>query len=323
MSQAADQHRRVVEQLTGEQLFGRVSVDDAREGVREAYIGFSAGRFIEPPRVMADGGRFISMACIDRDTQAVVTKTMTIRPENVDRGFPSHSSVVLAFDRDGHPCGVIDGNAVTTRRTGAASGVATELLAEPQSAVLAVIGAGEQAAEQIRAVIAVRPIQLVRIHSLDRTASTRLARLVEQDRPGIVAVAVQSPEAAVRDADVVCCVTSATAPLFELDVLSPTVHVNAIGAFRPDMIELPPALTTTATSVLVDSRTAAMSTAGDIIAGLALDESLAARLVEIGQLLTDPSFRRTGRTCFKSVGIAAQDFAITQLALDHPVSQSD
>lgn len=323
MSNTSEMDRRGIEQLTGEELLHRVSVDDAREGVRDAYIRFSAGRFIEPPRVVADGGRFLSMSCIDRDTQMVVTKTMTIRPENVYRGFPSHSSVVLAFDGNGHPCGVIEGNVVTVRRTGAASGVATDLLSEPDSSVLAVFGAGEQAAEQVRAVTAVRPIELVRIFSLDLDASSRLAQLVEQTHDGVKAVAVESAEVALRDADIVCCVTSATAPLFELDALSPTAHVNAIGAFRPDMIELPPALTTTASTILVDNRTAVMTTAGDIIAGLSLDQSLAERLVEIGEVLPDRSFRRTGRTCFKSVGIAAQDFAVAQLALAHAPSQAD
>jgi ornithine cyclodeaminase/alanine dehydrogenase-like protein (mu-crystallin family) len=91
--------------------------------------------------------------------------------------------------------------------------------------------------------------------------------------------------------------------------------VNGIGAFRIGMVELPPALFGRASVVAVDSRHAAIAEAGDLVA--AIEEGLVTEgdLVEIGGLRPDWATSRdpSAITAFKSVGLAIQDVAATEL----------
>jgi ornithine cyclodeaminase len=210
---------------------------------------------------------------------------------------------------------VLDGDTVTALRTGAASGVATAELADPDASVLAVIGAGQQAPDQVQAVRAVRPIDTVRIASRTRESANRLAARISA--AGDVTVEVcATPGEAVAGAGVVCCATSATEPLFPVSSLGPRVHVNAVGSFRPGMRELGSDVLGSASLVAVDQREAAEEEAGELIQAFQ-DGALAPdALVEIGDVLVRADrARRDGITVFKSVGLAAQDWAIARLAV--------
>ena len=297
------------------EFYQLVSVDDAREAVGRAFVDFSAGHFVHPQRLVSADGTFLAMACIDAQTGVTVTKVMTVRPSNRQQGLPSHHSVVSVFDGStGQPIAVIDGNAVTIRRTGAASGVATALLSPPTANSLAVIGAGAQAGEQVSAVLAVRPIEQVRLASRSVVSAQALRRRLIPQYPDVEITAVETAMEAVDGVDVVCCVTDSTEPLFRTANLSPSAHVNALGAFRPDMKELATDIIEAADVVVVDSLANA-GTSGDLL-GPPGSDFVAPELLEIGRLIgrwTRP--RAATRTCFKSVGLAAQDFAVATLAI--------
>lgn len=117
--------------------------------------------------------------------------------------------------------------------------------------------------------------------------------------------------AAVGDAEIVCCATSTTTPLFGLEALPERVHVNAIGAFRPTMRELPDELLADAT-VVVDELEAALEESGEVLH--ALDSGAIGKddLIELGHAIADPP-RPRPRTVFKTVGVAVQDWAIARL----------
>jgi ornithine cyclodeaminase len=119
-------------------------------------------------------------------------------------------------------------------------------------------------------------------------------------------------DAGVADAEVICCATSSSTPLFRADALPERVHVNAIGAFRPTMRELPRDLLATAALVVVDQEEAALEESGEIID--AVDSGVLARtsLINLGDALASPP-TPTGRTVFKSVGVGPQDWAIAKL----------
>jgi ornithine cyclodeaminase len=234
---------------------------------------------------------------------------------NAARGLPTVQAVVAWLDAEtGTPLAFLDGGAVTAMRTGAASGVGTRLLARPDAACLAVIGAGGQAEWQLRAVAAARPIRRVLVHA--RTPAAREA-FVERmaAETGLEVTAVATAREAVAEADVVCCATTSTTPVFETEWLRPGTHVNGIGAFRLGMVELPPDLFSRAALVAVDSREAAAAEAGDVMAAvdgglLRLDD-----VVEIGSVPADWSATRDDQaiTAFKSVGLAIQDVAAAEL----------
>jgi ornithine cyclodeaminase len=129
--------------------------------------------------------------------------------------------------------------------------------------------------------------------------------------PEVKFVPSTSIDESVADADVICCATSSSTPLFETDALPDRVHVNAIGAFRPTMRELPRSLFAAASMVVVDQIEAAMEESGEIIDAVTSGTIPESALVELGTALsTQPEAK--GRTVFKSVGVGPQDWAIAR-----------
>jgi ornithine cyclodeaminase len=168
-------------------------------------------------------------------------------------------------------------------RTGAATGLATDLLARPDARVLVIFGSGGQSAQQIAGVCAVRDIAEVRV--------------------------VKRGEAAeVSSADVIVTATNSSVPVFRHAPKG--VHINAIGSYRPDMRELDET-TMARAKVVVDSRQSAKAEAGELQGQVTIH-------AELGEIVLG---LRAGReaydeiTVFKSVGNAAQDAAIGRAIL--------
>lgn len=210
--------------------------------------------------------------------------------------------IVVVFDEDGSPLGIVDGPTITAIRTGAVSGLATRLMAKADASTLAILGSGAMAFDQVEAVRTVRPIERVLVWSRTLAHAESLA-----ERAGGEAVA--DADEAVSRADVVSCATPATEPLFRETSVRPGTHINAIGAFKPEMIEVPIELVDRS-YVVVEDVDAAAAEAGDLIqAGrtpnATLRDLLAGAAPEIGE---DVTF-------FKSVGVAAMDVAAAGRAL--------
>lgn len=297
-----------------------VPVVDLLDAVEAAFRDVASGRDRSPLRthVGIDGGDLLLMPGVREGGRGTTVKIVTIMVDNASRGLPTVQALIAWIDAEtGTPLAVLDGTTVTAMRTGAASGVATRLLARPDAATLAVIGAGGQAEWQVRAVVASRPIRRVLVHARTPASRERFAARVSE-ATGLEVVAVADARSAVAEADVVCCATSSTTPVFEAGWLRPGTHVNGIGAFRLGMVELPPELFAAAALVAVDSRDAAAAEAGDVMA--AVDGGLVRLddLVEIGTVGPDWSAGRddSAITAFKSVGLAIQDVAAAELVVE-------
>lgn len=210
--------------------------------------------------------------------------------------------LVAVFDAGGNPLGIADGPTLTAIRTGAVAGLATDILAPASAATLAMLGAGAMAFDQVEAVRAVREISRILVWSRNRAHAEELAERVGGE-------AVDRADDAVRESEIISCATPATHPLFDPDVLREGAHINAVGAFRPDMVEIHRVAVERA-YVVVDDYDAAAAEAGDLIqAGrnpnASLREVLAGTHPAIGEDLT----------LFKSVGVAAQDVTAGHSAL--------
>lgn len=215
------------------------------------------------------------------------------------------AGIVVVFGPDGSPLGLVDGPTLTALRTAAGAGLATDLLAPNDDVVLAMLGAGAMAADQIAAVRAVRNVVDVRIWSRTSARARSLAETL--DAPSGRARPVSTPAEALDGATVVTTATPANAPLFSDDAAASVRHVNAVGAFTPAMAEIPPLLVQRS-FVVVDDRAAAAAEAGDLLqAGVDPDATL-------GEVLAGVSADRSP-TLFKSVGIASQDVAAAATAL--------
>lgn len=259
------------------------------EAIESMEAAFASNREV-PLRRLLGGSLFMP----GRVGETTGVKVVSIVPGNP-------IGVVAVFDERGTPLGMVDGSTLTSIRTGAACGLATRLLASEQTATMAMLGAGAMAFDQVAAVREVRRIERVivwsRLLSRARALAERVGGEVEPDA-----------NAAVEQADVVSCATPAREPLFSASAVRPGTHVNAVGAFTPEMVELPGALLSEA-FVVVDDLDAAAAEAGDLIRVRRTPDATITDVLE-GRLEAPQ-----GTTVFKSVGIASQDVAAAVTAL--------
>ena len=239
-------------------------------------------------------------------------KVLSVIPQNASSGRDSIQGVIVLFERQyGSTVAVIDAGAVTAIRTAAVSAVATRLLARPDATRLALIGSGVQAVSHLAAMLAIRPLRELRVWSRNADRCAALAQAAEAEF-GIDARVGSSARDAVENADIICTVTSASAPVIESAWIAPGTHINAVGAHRPTERELD-SDTIRRASVFVDHLPAALAEAGDVLVPIA--EGSVTRAHVRGDLSDLLCGRIIGRaadddvTVFKSVGIAVTDIA--------------
>lgn len=293
---------------------------EAVEAMREAFAAHAGKRVQAPARAVLEGpdgrGATLVMAAAMHAAEAahLAVKVVSVVPGNPRRGLPSiHGTVLLIDAATGVPQALLDGASLTAIRTAAACGLATDLLARPDSRVLAVFGSGVHARTQVRAMRAVRPIEEVRIFNPNADSARAMADELAAASPpsgGVRAVATASE--ALAGADIACTATTSRRAVFEDRDVPDGMHVNAIGSFKPADREVP-GETLARAVVVVDDRAAAMEEAGDVLR--AIDEGLFSEdriRCELGALVTGGTEGRTAPgqvTVFKSVGMAIQDLA--------------
>lgn len=282
---------------------------DAVQALRAA---FGRARADSPHRVsvgVPDGHLLLMPA---HGPEGVGVKLVTLPDHDPGRHQPRVQGVFVLFSaRRLAPELIIDGAALTERRTAAVSALATQCLARESASRLVVFGAGPQARAHVAALCAVRPIGSVAIVGRRPDPARRLAAEI---RARGLAAEVSAPEA-VADADIVCTCTPSTADLFDDRSLAPGAHVNAIGAYREDMRELP-AATLARALLTVERRSAALAEAGDIIQAIAEGaigpDHIAGDLADLARgdvTRSDPE----QVTVFKSVGVADEDLVLGRL----------
>lgn len=270
---------------------------------RVALAELQAGGFVSPQRHSFGDGASVVMPLYHPASGSVVVKTLTL---DASREPLIRGAITWASSGDHHPV-VAEAQALTAIRTGAIVGVAADLLADAEAASAVVFGVGGQSADQVRAVLAVRALRRVTLVSRSADRAHAAAAALATEFPEVDVVGATDARPALASADIVCCATNAAAPLFAADDLAEDVLVTAIGSYTPAMQELPQELLTG--TVYVDDVDACLAEAGELIRAIGSGRLRAADLVPLGSVLTAmPS--REGRRVFKSVGVAAQDWAI-------------
>jgi ornithine cyclodeaminase len=303
-------------------------MSQAIAAMKRAYAALSDNRVQAPLRLSMAipwhdaTGLFMPAFVHDESDEAMALKAVALFPHNPERGLPLIQAAVLVMEADsGRPIALLEGSTLTAIRTGAASGAASDLLARPDSQVAAIFGAGVQGRTQLEAVCTVRSIQRVWVYDPDRP---RLEKFITE-MAGRVPVpadlcAAVDPRQAVVEADIICTATTARTPVFSDADLKPGAHINAIGAYTPEMQEIP-ADTVARSLVVVDSRSASLAEAGDLIQpiqqGRITPEHIHAELGEIALGRKHGRGNPTQVTLFKSVGIAAQDAMAARLAVEN------
>ncbi|HEX7888657.1 MAG TPA: ornithine cyclodeaminase family protein [Ramlibacter sp.] len=244
-------------------------------------------------------------------------KTINIAPGNAQRGLPGlHASYLLCDGASGRPLAVIDGDAITQRRTAAASALAARWLARTDAIHLLVAGAGQVARLLPQAYRAVLPIERVSLWARDaRKAQALAAQLRTQ---GLAVQAVTDLAAACAQADIVSCATLATEPVVHGEWLRPGTHLDLIGSFTPAMREADDACFAGA-SIWLDTEEA-LEKSGELLGPMSRGV-FAAHEVRgtLGRLSRGEAQGRTSaaeRTVFKSVGTALEDLAAAMLVYE-------
>jgi ornithine cyclodeaminase/alanine dehydrogenase-like protein (mu-crystallin family) len=290
-------------------------MSDAIDAMREAFVQLSSGEADVPLRTRIDlsdqAGAALFMPAYLEKSERLGLKVVTLVKNNPSRGLPMIHAVVLVLDAGtGRPLAVLDGERLTAIRTGAASGLATDLLARKDARCALIIGAGVQGRTQLEAVLSVRKIEQAFVSDSDRDRAKDFAQ--EMEAKLSIPVAVSDTRDALQQADIVCTATSSSSPVFEDQDLAPGTHINGVGSYTQDMAEIP-AATIKRAKVVVDSRTACLAEAGDLIQplreGLIEESHIHAELGEVASGTKPGRASDDEVTLFKSVGLAIQDLS--------------
>jgi ornithine cyclodeaminase len=276
----------------------------------EAFALLAAGQAVEGLRSVAQSkeppGVAIFNPCFLREGRGYGIKVVSDFYGNAARGVPRMSAVITLFDGEtGLPRTLMEGGYVTDLRTGAGTGLAARHLARPDSKVLAVIGAGRVARNQIEALSAVFSFSEVRVFARTRGKAALLKN----------AVAAESPEAAVRDADIVVAATTSTEPVVQGRWLKPGAFVAAVGAYAVESRELDDEVIRRAACYVIDSRADVLDRAGDFVIPMRSGLLRREQVAEIAEIV---SGARPGRrsaqdiVVFKSSGVPIQDLVTAQ-----------
>ena len=301
--------------LTADDVKACIDMTRAIEASAEAFTIATSGGALVPVRhqipLSEDSVGFFMPGYI-AELPALGLKIGCMCFSNLKRGLPSTFCTIVLIDPvTGLTLSFIEATWLTNLKTGAGTGVATDLLARPDCTTHAVLGTGAIAYHQVEGVLAVRP-SIDRVILWNRTtkkAHELAAELKSNLDEGVAFEVSESAEAAVRAADIVTTCTASPDPVVKGEWVRPGTHVNLTGAHGSDMREGDDELLRRTSVRSVDMLDAA-SVSGElklpIEAGVATRESF----VEIGQILTGSAPRRTDDdeiTWYKSGGIAAQD----------------
>lgn len=312
--------------LNANEVRQALPMDQAIAAMKDAYASLSDGTAVTPLRTRLsipsrDAVSLFMPAYLKKEsTEALAVKVVSLYPSNPPRGLAYIQAAVLVFDPEtGRALALLEGSALTAIRTGAGSGAAIDILARKDSKIVAIFGAGPQGKTQLEAACTARQIETAFIYNPTTSKAKAFAKeMAGQGKiPKDIRVAT-SPKEAIEHADIICTATGSMEPIFDDKDVKVGAHISAIGAYTPQMQELP--IETVARSrIVVDSRATVMDEAGDIVkaihAGLINEQSIHAELGEI--VLGQKSGRSSDEeiTFFKSVGNAVQDAAAAQVAL--------
>lgn len=297
-----------------------ITMKETLELMKDVFFDVTRNAVILPERTVIELANktdaVLFMPAYIPRTGAIGIKIVSIFLGNVSKGIPTTTAQILLNNPDtGEVLCIMDGGIVTALRTGAVSGVATDILSRRDAENLGVFGAGVQAKTQIEAILEVREINCVKIYDINSASARKLASEMNETNPYTCRFqAVESPDAVVTSSDIVVTATTSKTPVFDGNLLKLGTHINSIGSFKPSAREVDDA-TIRRSRIFVDS-THALKEAGDLIIpikkGAISERDIQA---DLGELIAG---EKTGRknaeeiTFFKSVGMAVEDIAVAQ-----------
>jgi ornithine cyclodeaminase/alanine dehydrogenase-like protein (mu-crystallin family) len=218
---------------------------------------------------------------------------------------------------------MIEADALGQKRTGAASGMATQYLARPDATEMTLFGAGWQAETQLLAIDAVHTLKHVWIVN---RAPDRLQAFIDKMQPRVKAqlAPAKSPEEAVRQSHIVTTITTSRDPVLKGEWLQPGVHINAAGGNSLLRREIDDNVVMRANRLVVDSIEQSRIESGEFVGIIETGRRHWEDFVELRDIVAGLKPGRTTPsdiTLFKSGGIALEDVAIARLVYERAVER--
>ena len=300
-----------------------VEMREIIEADRQALSIYSKGEANIPLRsnlnVPEYNGQCLFMNGYVASAKALGVKIVSVYPQNIDKKLISVPATMVLVDVEtGFVNAIIDGTYLTKMRTGAVSGLATELLARKDSKIFALIGTGGQAVTQLEAVLTVRKIELVKVYDLFLERADAFAKQMQEkfgSKFNVKIFATKTADEAVENADIITTVTVSKKPVFKAEKVKKNAHINGVGSYTPEMEEIPPEILMKAAKIYVDTKDA-IKESGDIVQPLKNGQIKESKITgELGQLINGEIKGRENdeeMTFFKTTGNAVLDVVSAQ-----------
>lgn len=293
--------------ITDERVDRHVTAQDAQQAMLAAFQSFGRGAAAMQERIRTEAGgvKLSTLGAVIPEQEVAGAKVYT----TIAGQF---SFVILLFSTvDGRPLASFDAGAITRLRTAACTVLAAQRLARPDSATLALFGAGTQGVQHAAQLSAALPLRRVLV--VDPYADAGLPdRLAAQCG---IPVTFADPAVAAAQADIIVTASRSTTPLFSGELIQPGTFIAAIGSSLPHIRELDDTALARAATVVVEWRPQSLREAGDLVLAdkAVLPDS---KIVELADVLLDKPVRRHADdiVIYKSVGVGLEDIALAGMA---------
>ena len=301
-----------------------ITMSDIIEADKEALSIYSSHKSNIPLRSNLDipeyKGQCLFMNGYAAPAKALGVKIVSVYPENINKNLTSVPATMVLVDAEtGVVNSLIDGTYLTRLRTGAISGLATDILSRKDSKILALFGTGGQAVTQLEAVLTVRKIEEVRVFDIFQDRAKEFAKKMSEKfskKFNVRIIAAESSDKAIENADIITTVTTSKKPVFDANKVKKNVHINGVGSYTPDMQEIPEDILVKANKIYVDTRDGAINESGDLITpikkGLIKKEKINGELGEVINGQIKGRENDDEMTFFKTTGSAVLDLVAAQ-----------
>jgi alanine dehydrogenase len=298
--------------ITNDEVRSAIDMAQAIDVVEAGFREEAEGGLHQPHRLNMPAGEpgksFLRIGpCVMHNSGWMGFKAM-----NLAKDIGVRYQVHLYKMATGELCSIMDGQFLTTLRTGATSGVATRYLARKKPGLVGVLGSGQESMMQLEAMRALGLVSSARIYSPTPEKRESLAQLF-RDKHGLDVKAVATPREAVEGCDSVVGAVNSSNPVILGEWLRPGMHINSVGTARPTQREIDHEVFRRAEIIVVDTREGVFKEAGDGVSAAKDGVVDPDGTFELSQLVVGKAPRRTSDeqiTLFKSVGTAVQDIAV-------------
>ena len=301
-----------------------ITMSDIIEADKKALSIYSSHKSNIPLRSNLDipeyKGQCLFMNGYAAPAKALGVKIVSVYPENINKNLTSVPATMVLVDAEtGVVNSLIDGTYLTRLRTGAISGLATDILSRKDSKILALFGTGGQAVTQLEAVLTVRKIEEVKVFDIFQDRAKEFAKKMSEKfskKFNVKIIAAESSDKAIENADIITTVTTSKKPVFDANKVKKNVHINGVGSYTPDMQEIPEDILVKANKIYVDTRDGAINESGDLITpikkGLIKKEKINGELGEVINGQIKGRENDDEMTFFKTTGSAVLDLVAAQ-----------